>query len=126
MSATTAELTQTLPIFLKELRRYSVPMAWIFAIIALVSLLAGVFWPRTYVASTSILAQGSDIIQPLLEGRAVATGVTDRAGMARQVIYSRGVLADVLKVGGWLDEPLSAAEQERKMEQIRDRTSITS
>ena len=95
MSATTAELTQTLPIFLKELRRYSVPMAWIFAIIALVSLLAGVFWPRTYVASTSILAQGSDIIQPLLEGRAVATGVTDRAGMARQVIYSRGVLADV-------------------------------
>lgn len=126
MSATTAELTQTLPIFLRELRRYSVPMALTFAAIALLSLVAGLLWPRTYVASTTILAQGSDIIQPLLEGRAVATDVSDRAGMARQMIFSRKVMADVLGVGGWLDQPISAAEQDKLMEQVRDRTTVSS
>ena len=42
-------------------------------------------------ASTTILAQKSDIIQPLLEGRAVSTGVADRVSIAKQVIFSRKV-----------------------------------
>ena len=56
----------------------------------------------------------------------MATGVVDRAGIARQVIYSRRVLEDALKTGGWLDDKPSAIEQDRLMEQIKGRIAITS
>ena len=121
-----APVAEMLPVFGRELRRYGVTMAILFAVIALAALVLGIVWPRTYNASTTILAQGSDIIQPLLEGRAVATGVTDRAGIARQVVFSRKVLADILEHGGWMKEQPSALEQDRLMEQIKDRTTVTS
>ena len=77
-------------IMLSEGRRRIVPLSLVCAGVALIALLAGLFvLPIKYTSKTTILAQESDIIQPLLEGRAVATGVTDRAGIARQVIYSR-------------------------------------
>jgi hypothetical protein len=83
-------------------------------------------WPKSYVATTSILAQSSDIITPLLEGRAVPTGVSDRAGMARQVIFGRKVLTDILVTGGWMESHPTPIEQDRLMEQIKDRTQVNS
>lgn len=114
-------------ILIRELRRNAVAMATLFAGIALLTLLAGLFLlPKSYVASTTILARESDIIQPLLEGRAVATGVTDRAGMARQVIFSRKVLDDILETGGWLEAGPSPVQRDRLIEQIQERIRITS
>ena len=115
------------PILIREARRHRVALVGIFAAVALLTLVVGLLvLPKNYTASTTILAQESDIIQPLLEGRAVATGVVDRAGIARQVIYSRRVLEDALKTGGWLDDKPSAIEQDRLMEQIKGRIAITS
>ena len=82
--------------------------------------------PRNYIASTTILAQDSDIIQPLLEGRAVPTGVADRAGMARQIVYSRKVLQEILAVGKWTEKDLSPIAQDKLMEDIRNHTPIGS
>lgn len=121
-----APIAEMLPVFARESRRYGVALAVLFAVIALVGLAAGILWPRTYVASTTILAQSSDIIQPLLEGRAVATGVTDRAGMARQVVFSRKILEDALEHGGWGDSKPSPIMRDRLMEEIKGRTTITS
>lgn len=119
--------SELIPILLQEGRRYQLVLVAIFATIALLTLLAGLFLlPQKYLASTTILAQESDIIQPLLEGRAVATGVTDRAGIARQVLFSRKVMDAVLKTGGWMDDKPSAVEQDRLIEQIRERMKITS
>ncbi|HMM68392.1 MAG TPA: hypothetical protein PKC03_15765 [Dokdonella sp.] len=126
MNTEMAPITEMLPQFPREARRYSITLSLIFAIIALAGLAVGILWPRTYVASTTILAQSSDIIQPLLEGRAVATGVIDRAGMARQVIFNRKILQDALTVGGWDKERPSPIMQDRLMEQIKDRTTISS
>src|SRR5690606_34389025 len=93
----------------------------------LLTLVFGLFViPRNYSASVTILAQDSDIIQPLLEGRAVPTGVADRAGIARQIIYSRKVLAEALEVGGWMEANPSPIEQDRLMEEVRNRTTIDS
>lgn len=125
----TPELTPTelLPILLRELRARIVQLTAIFTVIALLTLVVGLFViPRNYTASVTILAQDSDIIQPLLEGRAVPTGVADRAGMARQIIYSRRVLAEALAIGGWLDASPSPIEQDRLMEEIRNRILIES
>jgi polysaccharide chain length determinant protein (PEP-CTERM system associated) len=118
---------ELIAVLLQEGRRYVVAMATIFAVLGIGTLVAGEFLlPRNYVASTTILAQDSDIIQPLLEGRAVATGVTDRAGMARQVVYSRKVMDDIVSTGGWLDRNPTAVQRDRLIEQIQDRTRITS
>jgi polysaccharide chain length determinant protein (PEP-CTERM system associated) len=126
MSTEMAPIAEMLPEFPRQARRYSITLSLIFAFVALSGLALGILWPRTYVSSTTILAQSSDIIQPLLEGRAVATGVTDRAGMARQVIFNRKILEDALVVGGWAAEHPSPIMQDRLMEQIKGRTTIRS
>lgn len=110
----------------REARRYRVVLATIFGVIALLVLLAGLFvLPQKYTSATTILAQESDIIQPLLEGRAVSTNVADRAGIARQVVYGRKVMLGALQAGGWLETRPDPVEQERLIEDIQGRTRIT-
>lgn len=116
---------ELLPAMLREARRHQLVIASIFAAIAVVALLAGLFLlPRKYIVTTSVLAQESDIIQPLLENRAVSTRAVDRAGLARQVVFGRKVMSRLLAIGGWLDDKPSAVQQDRLMEQVRDRTRI--
>lgn len=111
----------------REAQRYRVVLASIFGVIALLVLLGGLFvLPQKYTSATTILAQESDIIQPLLEGRAVSTGVTDRAGIARQVVYGRKVMQGILEAGGWMGKNPSPVEQERLIEEIQGNTRITS
>lgn len=115
-------------LLLKEGRRRVLPLAAAFTAIALLTFVLGLFVVgRNYQVSVTILAQESDIIRPLLEGRAVPTGVTDRVGMARQIIYSHKVLSEVIDVGGWAkDGGLSPVERDRLMEEIQGRTLVTS
>ncbi len=115
---------ELVPALFREGRRFGVTLSVMFAVIAITALILGIVLPRSYVTTTTILAQSSDIIQPLLEGRAVATGVIDHAGMARQIVYGRKVMQEVLKLGGW--ESSSPVEQDRLAEQIKARTTITS
>ena len=119
-------LIDMLPMFLKEGRRHGLILTFIFAIIAIAAVSAGLLRPKSFGASTPILAQSSDIIAPLLEGRAVPTGVTDRAGLARQVVFSRKVLTEAMQAGGWMESQPSPVEQERIMERIKDATQVTS
>ena len=123
---TSNPLVRDLPLMTRELRRRRVPLAVVFAAIALVGLLAAALWPRKYESSTTILVKEESIIQPLMEGRAVATGVTDRARIAREVIFSRKIVEQVLRQGGWLDSNPSPIEQERLAIELRRRTSIDS
>lgn len=117
---------ELLVILYKEARKRVGMIAAIFATIMLLTLVVGLFViPRNYVASTTILAQDSDIIQPLLEGRAVPTGVSDRAGHARQILYGRKVLEQVLDIGGWAASGPSAVARDRIMEDIRSNTTIS-
>lgn len=122
------ELTpqEMLPILWREARKRLLMLTGIFSGIALLTLVVGLFViPRNYTSSTTILAQDSDIIQPLLEGRAVPTAVADRAGMARQIVYSPKVLAQVLKTAGWDTGDMNAVQRDKLMEQLRNQTMIT-
>ena len=119
-------LARDLPLLRRELKRRRVPLALVFAGIALMALLVAALWPRKYESSMTILVKEESIIQPLMEGRAVATGVTDRARIAREVIFSRKILDQVLAKGGWLEGDPSPIEQERLAIELRRRTSIDS
>lgn len=126
--ATSVQLTpsELVPILWYEGQRRMLPLACIFAAVAVLTLVVGLLFPKSYSVSTTILARESGIIQPLLEGRAVATGVIDRAGIARQVIYSRRVLEDALKMGGWLQPDITPIQEDRLLEQIKERITVTS
>jgi polysaccharide chain length determinant protein (PEP-CTERM system associated) len=114
------------PIIIAEGRRHLVALAVVFAVIALIALVIGVLWPKNYVSSTTVLAQKSDIIQPLLEGRAVPTGVSDRISIAKQVIFSRKALDEILQIGGWAAQNPDPITQDRLSEDIKNRTAISS
>ena len=76
----------------KETRRWRTVMVLLFAVTAIIGLVGGFLWPKKYESSTTILVQESNIIKPLMEGRAVTTNIADRAAIAREVIFSRKIM----------------------------------
>lgn len=113
-----------LPVVLSEARRRMVPLVLLAAGIALLGLIVGLLWPKKYEASTTILVQETSIITPLMRGVATPTGTKDRADIARDVIFSRKVMNDILSTGGWLEEHPSGIEQDRIIEGIKSRTQV--
>jgi polysaccharide chain length determinant protein (PEP-CTERM system associated) len=97
----------------------------IFVAVNLIALVAGLSWPKGFSASSTILVDDKKIIQPLMQGAAVATEVADRARMAREVIYGRKMLNQVLADVGWLKGKPSPEEQEKIIEKVSKRITIT-
>jgi polysaccharide chain length determinant protein (PEP-CTERM system associated) len=125
MSGELVPFAGMLPALLGEARRRRLTMGMVFAVIALIALVAGMMWPKKYEASVTILAQDSSIITPLMEGAASATGTKNRAGIARDVIFSQPVLDAVLKTGGWTASNPTPIERDKLIEGIKARTKIT-
>ncbi|MFT3790728.1 MAG: hypothetical protein QM741_06555 [Rudaea sp.] len=126
MSGELITTKEMLHVVLTEAGRRRLQFGMVFATIALAALAVGAFWPKKYVSSTTILVQERNIIKPLMEGRAEATSIADRASIAREVIFSHKIMDEVLAAGGWLDsDPKpSAIEQERIIDAIKNRTTI--
>ena len=114
-----------LPVARKEIARRPLMLFGMFAVIALGSLASGILLPKKYTSTTTILVEESNIIAPLMEGRAVPTGVAKRASIAREVAFSRRVMNEILQVGGWLEQSPDPLRQERLIDQITDRTHIS-
>lgn len=95
-----------------------------FVVITLIATAVGFVWPKVFTASATVYVEERNIIQPLMQGTAVATTATDRAKIAREVIFSRKILSQVLQDGGWLVPGLSQLEQERIMDAVKGRTRI--
>lgn len=128
MATSIVPLGELAPILLTEARRRMLTLGTLFALIAVAALAAGATWPKKFESSTTILVQESNIVTGLMEGRAVATSVADRASIAREVIFSRKAMDDILAAGGWLarDPKPSPLEQDRIIESITNRTKIAS
>lgn len=117
-------LLKQLPMVASEAHRRRISLGVAFSVIALLALALGTLWPKSYSSSTTILVQEDNIIQPLMEGRAVATGVTDRARIAREVIFSRRILLAVLADVGTTKNSSSLMEQERLAEELKAATQV--
>ena len=117
-------LAEYIPASLRETRRRFLLLVVSFSLIALTALVAASIWPKQYRSSTTILVAEDNIIRQLMDGRAVPTSIYDRAGIAREVIFSRKVMDEILLVGGWLEDHPSQAEQERIAQEIQQRTTV--
>jgi len=124
MNEQPSSLQALVPILAREATRHRLALGGIFAAIAVAALVAGLLWPKKYIASTTILVQEKSIITPLMEGAATPTGNADRAGIARAVILGNKVLDQVFVAGGWSAAQLSPVEKERVIEDIKARTTV--
>ena len=82
-------------------------------------------WPKFYSSSATIFIEDKNILGPLMKGAAVQTEVVDRAKIAREIVYGRELLLKILQEGGWLDNHPSPVVQERLLEDLRSRLTIT-
>lgn len=121
-----AELFQQFPMIRAELRRHGALLLAGFGLIALIFLAAGILLPRKYQSASTILVGEANIIGPLMEGRAVPTGVADRARIAREVIFSRSIMGEILSAGGWAEAANTPLARERLIEEIKQRSRIDS
>ncbi len=109
-----------------EIRGNKGKMVLIFVVVSLLFLIAGLYWPKKYESSTTILASEKNIITPLMEGTAVATGVQSLAGNAKEIMLSRRVLEQVMEYAGWPVDKMSPLEIEITAENISKRTRVDS
>lgn len=119
-------LLELIPASLSEMQRRLAWLALLFMLIALGTLLYASSMPKQYHASTTILITEDNIIRELMDGRAVATRVGDRATIAGEVIFSRKVMDQVLSAAGWEPADLARGERDRLAQSVESRTSIHS
>ncbi|HEX9812790.1 MAG TPA: XrtA system polysaccharide chain length determinant [Burkholderiales bacterium] len=112
-------------ILLGEALRWRYLVVAAFATIAVTFVFVGFHWPKNYSASATIYVEERNIIQPLMQGTAVATTSTDRAKIARELIFSRRILDPVLQQAGWLANSPSRLDSERTMEYVKKHTRVT-
>lgn len=96
-----------------------------FVAISLVLTLVGLLWPQGYTVSTTIVVDERNIIQPLMQGAAVTTEVTDRARNAREIIYGRKIMNQILVDAGWVKGAPGAIDQDKIIRLLTGQTSIT-
>ena len=118
-------LAPVIPIAIEEGRRRTTLLTSMFAGIALAALAIGMLLPQKYTSRTVIYVEDSNIIGPLMEGRAVPTAVNNRAAITRQVAFSSRVMQEILKAGGWMADPLSRVEQANLVEDVISQTRVT-
>lgn len=113
------------PVAFEEWRRRPVLLATVFTLIALAALAFGLMLPKKYNSQTTILVEESNIIKPLMEGRAVPTSVVSRAAITREVAFSRKVMNEILETGGWMAKNPTPLQKDQLIEQITNRTIIS-
>lgn len=118
-------IDQTLQLIAAEaiLRRRLVIAAFIG--INLLTLAVAVGWPKNYTSYTTIFVEERNIIEPLMQGAAVSTGVVDRARIAREVIFGRRVMHQLIDGVGWFGRELSESEKDSAAEGLKNRLDIS-
>ncbi|MDH5352452.1 MAG: hypothetical protein OEX78_16715, partial [Betaproteobacteria bacterium] len=100
-------------------------VVFVFVLVNAAMVGAGLLIPQGFVATTSILVDDKNIVQPLMQGAAVPTDVTDRGKNAREVMFGRKILEQIFDYVGWQKSGETVQDRERVFESIKKRTSIT-
>lgn len=110
--------------YLRALSEKRFWLALIGIVVAAGSLTVAATLPKSYTASASIYADNSNILQPLMQGNAVTTGLVNQARMARDILFSREFTDPILDAAGIEYSQMSLAEKEQQIKGIQGRTSI--
>lgn len=115
---------QWIRIFLHEAFHHRKAVVAAFIAINLAIIPIGLNWPMGYRVSSTVVVEETNIIQPLMQGAAVPTGVVDRARLAREIIVGRKLMGKVLEQLGETKDR-TPAEQEQAISRMVARTHIS-
>lgn len=114
---------QVIQAVLRELVAFKSWVAAGFIIISFAVLLVGYLYPKRYVTESLLYVDFTNIITPLLEGRAVSSEL-DRPNKAREILYTSRIMHKVVQEAGLVDENAPAEHVEYFVTHIRDNTEI--
>ena len=114
---------QMIQAVLRELNQYKSLAMALFIIVSFVVLLIGYLYPKQYVTRSLLYADVTNIIEPLLRGRAVSTELY-RPAKAREVLYTSRIMDRVVKEAGLVGEDASRVEIDRMVNHVRQNTTI--
>ncbi|MGC8119111.1 XrtA system polysaccharide chain length determinant [Marinobacter sp. VGCF2001] len=96
-----------------------------FVVVSFAVLGAGFVWPYKYTSETVIFVDDRNIIAPLMEGRAVATEISDRTSAAKELLMSRSLIEKVaLDRNIYPDAPTDPEPLEYRIASIRGGLSV--
>jgi uncharacterized protein involved in exopolysaccharide biosynthesis len=113
-----AYLTDLLAALRAELVRFRFWCALLFLGVAYLFLFVGLIWPKNYNTKVVLFADVTNIIEPLLKGRAEITKI-DRSAQASEVIYTRRIMLETAKQAGLLKADASEEQQDAIVAQLR-------
>lgn len=122
MNASVVEIAQA---YVRELSTHRKWFALCFIVIAVVTIGLATAWPKSYTSFSTIYADNSNILQPLMEGNAVATGIGDQARMAEEILFNRTYVDEVLTASGWDVSSLSPSQKDEIILDIQSKTEVT-
>lgn len=118
------QIEQKIRLLLREAYARKLGIALAFLAISALATAAGATWPKIYTASTTIFVEEKNIIDPLMAGRAVRTDVSAQSQNAREILYSRSLLREVLEARGEVDARTDPVALEEILRGFRTRLWI--
>lgn len=106
-----------------ELVRFRYWCVALFIIVAFSFLGLSLIWPKTYTTSAVLFADVTNIIEPLLKGRAEVTKI-DRSEQAGEVIYTRNNMLAAATEAGLVTKQTDEVQQDRIIRQMRSAITI--
>ncbi|MDH5648667.1 MAG: hypothetical protein OEY67_03345 [Gammaproteobacteria bacterium] len=116
---------QIIRLLINEAFQYRRAIVSAFAVISLAFLSVGLVWPKIYTSTSTIFVEQTNVINPLMEGAAVTADATNQIRIAQELLFSRKTMSIILQEGGWLINELTPVEQEKVIQGIQGRTSIS-
>lgn len=101
-----------------ELIRFRFWFSVFFIAINFFMLAMGALWPKNYTTSALLVADITNIIEPLLKGSAEVTKI-DRSEQAREVIYTRGIIEAAARERGLINKDMTPEAQDAVIKSIR-------
>lgn len=101
-----------------ELIRFRFWCALLFLLVAYLLLVVGLLWPKNYTTKVVLFADVTNIIEPLLKGRAEITKI-DRSEQASEVIYTRRIMLETARQAGLLTATSSEEQQDAVIKLLR-------
>lgn len=108
----------------QEARRKKVGLVLTFTLISVSMLVLGLQIPKRYESTTTIQIGEESIIEPLMEGTAVSTGVAGHRRNAREILHSRRVLEEVLTTVGLQLDQMTPVEVEMWIKDVSERLRL--
>lgn len=107
-----------------EAIRFRVWVVLLFLVVSFIPLVVGYFWPNTYATQAVLHADQTNIIEPLLKGRASVTSV-DPAKQAQESLYTRRVLERSAEEANIIGAAATDAQKAAAVEELRSGLTVT-